>query len=116
MNIEEFRDYCINKPFVTEGVPFGPDVLVLKVHDKMFALAGMTDFDRMNLKCEPERALELRAEYNGIEPGYHMSKKHWNTVKINFDVPHDLLFELIDHSYDLVFSSLPKKLREQVEN
>lgn len=116
MNIEEFRDYCMSKPFVTEGVPFGPDVLVLKAHGKMFALAGMTDFDGMNLKCDPERALELRATYNGIEPGYHMSKKHWNTVKVNMDVPRDLLFELIDDSYDLVFSSLPKKIREQVEN
>lgn len=116
MNIEEFRDYCMSKPFVTEGVPFGPDVLVLKVHGKMFALAGMTDFDGMNLKCDPDRALELRAMYNGIEPGYHMSKKHWNTVKVNMDVPRKLLFELIDHSYDLVFSSLPKNIREQIEN
>ena len=116
MNIEEFRDYCMSKPFVTEGVPFGPDVLVLKVHGKMFALAGMTDFDGMNLKCDPERALELRATYNGIEPGYHMSKKHWNTVKVGMDVPRDLMFELLDHSYDLVFSSLPKKIREQIEN
>ena len=115
MNIEEFRDYCISKPFVTEGVPFGPDVLVLKVHGKMFALAGMTDFDGMNLKCDPERALELRAMYNGIEPGYHMSKKHWNTVANNSDVSDDLFYELIDHSYDLVVKSLTKKLQSELE-
>ena len=112
MNIEEFRDYCLAKAQVTEGIPFGPNVLVLKVANKMFALAGIEPFESANLKCEPERALDLRAEYSGIIPGYHMNKTHWNTLKSNEDVPDKLFYELIDHSYDLVVQSLPKKIRE----
>jgi predicted DNA-binding protein (MmcQ/YjbR family) len=115
MNIEEFREYCLSKPFVTEGLPFGPDTLVLKVHGKMFALAGIDNFSGINLKCDPERAIELRAEYNGIKPGYHMSKVHWNTVSVNEDVSYKMILALIDHSYDLVFASLPKKIRESQE-
>ena len=113
MNIETFRDYCLNKKGVTEGTPFGDDVLVFKVMNKMFALARMNDeIFRFNLKCDPDRSLELREEYEDIIPGYHMDKKHWNTILAgNNQVPEKLQRELIDHSYELVTASLPKKVQ-----
>ncbi len=109
MNIESFREYCLSKKEVTEGTPFGPDVLVLKVGGKMFALTGIDRFVSINLKCDPERAVELREQYTGILPGYHMNKQHWNTVMMDGSVPQKLVIELIDDSYDLVLKSLPKK-------
>ena len=115
MNIEEYREYCLSKPGVTEGFPFGPDTLVLRVGGKIFTIAGMENFERVNLKCNPERALELREEFSGIIPGYHMNKQHWNTVYVNGSVPQKLVRELIDHSYDLVFKSLPIAKREGLE-
>lgn len=115
MNIEEYREYCLSKPGVTEGFPFGPDTLVLRVGGKIFTIAGMENFERVNLKCDPERAVELREEYSGIIPGYHMNKQHWNTVYTNGSVPQKLVRELIDHSYDLVLKSLPKAKREELE-
>jgi predicted DNA-binding protein (MmcQ/YjbR family) len=114
MHIEAFRSYCLEKPGTTEGLPFGPEVLVFKVLGKMFALCRIEDFSSVNLKCDPERALELREHYTAVEPGYHMSKKHWNTITVNGDVSDDMLFELVDHSYDLVLASLPKKDQEAV--
>lgn len=113
MNIEEFRAYCLSKPGVTEEFPFGPETLVYKVAGKMFTASGLENFDRANLKCDPERAIELREEYEGIIPGWHMNKQHWNTVYMDGSVPEKLVRELIDHSYDLVFQSLPKKVREE---
>ena len=95
MNIEEYRDYCIAKPGVTEGFPFDEKALVFKVMDKMFALTNITLFESVNLKCDPEKAIELREEYEGINTGYHMSKKHWNTVIIDSDVSTELLISLI---------------------
>ena len=116
MNIDTFRDYCLHKKGVTEGLPFGPDTLVFKVMGKMFALVGLDEVPlRANLKCDPERALELRDRYEGVLPGYHMSKVHWNTVKINSDVPDALFYELIDHSYELVVQKLPKKIQKTLE-
>jgi len=112
MNIEEYREYCLSKPGVTEGFPFGPDTLVLRVGGKIFTIAGFENFERVNLKCDPERAIELREEYTGIIPGYHMNKQHWNTVYTDGSVPQKLVRELIDHSYDLVLKSLPKAKRE----
>ena len=114
MHIESFREYCLAKKAVTEGLPFGETVLVFKVAGKMFALAAMDrDPFQVNLKCDPERAVELRDEYEDIIPGYHMSKVYWNSVIIgNGRLPNKLLKELIDHSYDLVVSSLTKKQRE----
>src|SRR5690606_20108293 len=98
--------------------PFDEDTLVFKVGGKMFVLTSLTGWEKgnpaANLKCDPERALELRAEYDGINPGYHMSKVHWNTVSINADVPDKLVKELVDHSYELIFNSLPKKVREEI--
>ncbi|NPD46564.1 MULTISPECIES: MmcQ/YjbR family DNA-binding protein [unclassified Lentimicrobium] len=112
MNIEEIRAYCLSKPFTTEGFPFGEDTLVFKVHGKMYALANLTKGHSINLKCEPERAVHLREMHSEIIPGYHMNKKHWNTINTEGLLSVDLLKELIDHSYDLVWGSLPKRLRD----
>lgn len=115
MNIEEYREYCLSKRGVTEDFPFDNVTLVFKVAGKMFALADIEGFTSVNLKCDPERAIELRETYSAVQPGYHMSKKHWNTVSIEGDVPDALFFELIDHSYDLVVASLTKKMRDELQ-
>jgi predicted DNA-binding protein (MmcQ/YjbR family) len=112
MNIEDLRNYCMAKKGVTEHFPFDDKVLAFKVLNKIFVLANIENFDRFNAKCNPERALELREMYQAVEPGYHMSKIHWNSVFVNRDLPPKLAFELIDHSYDLIVESLPKKLRQ----
>ncbi|SNC62549.1 Predicted DNA-binding protein, MmcQ/YjbR family [Hymenobacter gelipurpurascens] len=114
MNIEEFRDYCLLKAGVTEETPFGPETLVFKVGGKVFALTDIDTFGSINLKCDPERAQELREQYDYVLPGYHMNKKHWNTVLIGTGASVGLLRELIDHSYDLVRASLPRKQREEL--
>lgn len=119
MNIQAFYDYCLAKKGVTEHFPFDEDTLVFKVGGKMFALSSLTQWEKgeasVNLKCDPDRALELRAQYEAIEAGYHMSKVHWNTVTVDGDVPEKLLRELIEHSYELVFKSLTKKLQAEIE-
>ncbi|NDI97875.1 MmcQ/YjbR family DNA-binding protein [Flavobacterium sp. LaA7.5] len=118
MNIQNFYDYCLAKKGVIEHFPFDEDTLVFKVGGKMFALSSLSQWEKnepsINLKCDPERAMELRAEYEGITPGYHMSKVHWNTVSVNSDVPLSLLKGLIDHSYELVFKSLTKKIQAEI--
>lgn len=118
MNIQAFYDYCLSKKGVTEHFPFDEETLVFKVGGKMFALSSLKQWEKgepsINLKCDPERALELRAEYEAIEAGYHMSKVHWNTVTVHGDVSLSLLKELIDHSYDLVFKSLTKKIQTEI--
>lgn len=118
MNIEEFREYCIAKKGVTESFPFDDKALVFKVMGKMFALTSVAVHPATaNLKCNPERAIELREEYDGlIFPGYHMSKVHWNTVEIEKNIPHNLIIELIDHSYNLVVKGLTKKLQAELAN
>lgn len=116
MNIEEFRDYCLKKKGVTEELPFGPDTLVFKVMNKMFALTNIEEFKSINLKCNPEKAIELREKFNGIKPGFHMNKKHWNTVEINDDVPDAKIIYLINHSYELVVSKLTKKEKEALSS
>lgn len=120
MNIEQFREYCISKKGVTEEFPFDFDTLVFKVMGKMFALAPLSRWEEgsetINLKCDPERALELRGEYDSVNAGFHMSKKHWNTVTANQDVSDELLLELVDHSYELVVKGLTKKLKLELEN
>jgi predicted DNA-binding protein (MmcQ/YjbR family) len=109
MDLAKFREYCLNKPLVTEGTPFGEDVLVFKVGGKIFALAALDEVPATaNLKCDPDLALELRDRYEQIRPGYHMNKKHWNTVEIESGISGDELRKMIDHSYDLVARSLPK--------
>ena len=111
MNIESLREYCIAKAGVTESFPFGDDTLVFKVGEKIFLLAGLTNPQSFNVKCDPEKAIVLREQYSEIIPGYHMNKKHWNTVYYNQSLSQNILKELIDHSYELVFSSLPKSLQ-----
>ncbi|MCK0155622.1 MmcQ/YjbR family DNA-binding protein [Cellulophaga sp. F20128] len=115
MNIEEYRDYCIAKKGVTEAFPFDAHTLVFKVMGKMFALVGLNKLPlQTNLKCDPERCLELRETYDGqIIPGYHMSKKHWNTVFLENLSP-EFIKELVDDSYQLVVAGLPKKLKEEL--
>jgi predicted DNA-binding protein (MmcQ/YjbR family) len=112
MDVESFREYCLGKPHVTEGTPFGEDVLVFKVGGKIFALVALDEIPpRANLKCDPDLALELRDRYEQVRPGYHMNKKHWNTVEIEGGIPIAELRKMIDHSYELVVKSLPKKGR-----
>ena len=114
MFLDDFRSYCLQKPFVTEGFPFDDRTLVFKVDGKLFALLDVNTFDQVNLKCDPEKAIELREQYIGIFPGYHMNKTHWNTVRINEDVPDDIIYALIDESYIRVFQSLTKKRRNEL--
>ena len=112
MNAEEFLEYCSIKRGVEDCFPFGPNTLVFKVGSKIFALAAIDNFVSINLKCDPERSIELRETYQGVQPGYHMNKKHWNTIKVDSDVPHKLIEELINHSYELVFNTLPKRIKD----
>lgn len=113
MNIEQIRDHCLAKPGVTEDMPFGEDTLVFRVGGKIFLLAGLSQGDRFNVKCDPERAIELREQHSEVQPGYHMNKKHWNTVYTNGNLSHRQICDMIDHSYDLVLKSLPKNIRER---
>lgn len=114
MNIEELRNYCLSKPATEETLPFDEDTLVFKVLGKMFALISISHPDTVNLKCDPEYAAELREKYEAIRPGYHMSKKHWNTVELNSGLGKKLICDLIDHSYDQVVAGMPKKLQNEV--
>jgi predicted DNA-binding protein (MmcQ/YjbR family) len=115
MDLEQFREYCLSKAAATEGTPFGEDVLVFKVAGKMFALAALDEVPAtVNLKCEPDLALELRDRYEQVRPGYHMNKKHWNTVEIESGIPMIELKRMIDHSYELVVASLPKAARAKL--
>ncbi len=112
MDLEEFREYCLSKPAATESTPFGEDVLVFKVRDKIFALASLDEVPATaNLKCDPDRALELRDRYEDVQPGYHMNKKHWNTVTLGGEIPLRELHRMIDHSYELVVAGLSRKAR-----
>jgi len=120
MNIEQLRDFCMAKKGVTEHFPFDEVTLVFKVMNKMFALTGLNSWEqgepKINLKCDPNKAQELRAEYEGVNPGWHMNKRLWNTVTINTsDVSDELIRELITHSYDLVVKGLTKKLQAELE-
>lgn len=115
MTLEQLQAYCAKKSGVSWDTPFGPDVLVFRVAGKMFALAPINVFDTVNLKCDPERAVELRERYVGIIPGFHMNKQHWNTVDVTGGVPQKLIWELVDHSYELVRASLPKKVRDEIK-
>jgi predicted DNA-binding protein (MmcQ/YjbR family) len=110
MNIETLRNYCLSKPGVEETLPFGPDTLVYKVYGKVFLLTGLDSEElSFNVKCDPDKALELREEFPCVQPGYHMNKKHWNTILVDGSVSSQQLKQWIDHSYELVCASLPKK-------
>lgn len=110
-----FCAYCRALPNVEESTPFGPDILVFKVAGKMFALTSKDGHPpSINLKCEPELAIDLRDRYEEIQPGSHMDKRHWNTLILDSDLPSKLVRELIDHSYQLVVEALPKKVKENL--
>lgn len=114
MDIVFFREYCLSKKGVIEDTPFDANTLCFKVGGKIFAIIDIELFESVNLKCDPERAVQLRERYQGIVPGYHMNKKYWNTVEFNTSVPDKLILELVDHSFELIFDSLPKKMRDLI--
>lgn len=118
MNIQQLYEFCLSKKGVTEHFPFDEDTLVFKVGGKMFALSSLQQWENgtpsINLKCDPERAMELRAEFESIKPGYHMSKIHWNTVTFNGDVNDKMICELITNSYFLILKSLTKKMQLEI--
>lgn len=116
MDLEQLYSYCQNKKGVTEDFPFNEDALVFKVAGKMFLLVSLKSWEAgkaaINLKCDPDYAQELRAEYESITPGFHMNKKHWNTVNIyKKELPTKFILELIDHSYEMVVKGLPQKIK-----
>jgi len=117
MDIETYRDYCLSKKGVNESLPFGPESLVLKLMGKIFTIASLDEVPlRANLKCDPERAIDLREEYpENILPGYHMNKKHWNTLVLDGSLQKTLIFELVDHSYNLIHQGLTRKLKEELD-
>ena len=118
MDIQQYYEFCLSKRGVTEHFPFDEDTLVFKVGGKMFALTSLKEWEKgtpsLNLKCDPEWGEELRAQYESIQPGYHMSKVHWNTVAFHGDVSDKMMCELISHSYDMVFKSLTKKIQNEL--
>lgn len=117
MNVEELRAYCLSKQDVEESFPFGEQTLVFKVSDKIFALMALNAEPlSINLKCNPEKAIEFREQHPAVEPGYHMNKKHWNTVTIDGSVNNELIRDWVDHSYDLIIDQLPKTEREKYKS
>lgn len=115
MNIEDFRDFCLGLPGAVEETPFGPDTLVFKVGGKIFALTNLQTFESINLKCEPELAVDLRERYDFVLPGFHMNKKHWNTILIGAGATNSQMHEWIMHSYKLIVAALPQLIRTQME-
>lgn len=115
MNPNDLRDTLLEFPSATEEQPFGPEVVVYKVMGKMYALSAYETPLTVNLKCNPDRSLELRRQYDSVQPGYHMNKKHWNTLTLDGSLPHSLVTELIQHSYDLVVQGLSKKDQKKVK-
>ncbi|MDN3205706.1 MmcQ/YjbR family DNA-binding protein [Algoriphagus sediminis] len=114
MTLSYLRDYCLAKPGTTEDTPFDEVTLCFRVGGKIFAITSLDIFDFINLKCDPEKAIELREKHEGITPGYHMNKKNWNSVSVEGNVPDPLILELVDHSYDLILKSLPKKIQSKI--
>jgi predicted DNA-binding protein (MmcQ/YjbR family) len=115
MDVEKFRDYCLSKAYTEEGMPFGEGTLVFKVGGKIFALLSLdTVPGRANLKATPEDVVQLREQYEAVQPGYHMNKVHWNTIYFESDMDDKELFRLVDISYDLIYDSLPKKVKESL--
>ena len=115
MNVESLREYCLSKKAVTEDFPFGETTLVFRIKNKIFLLVSLDANPlQFNAKSEPDKAVELREQYDAIQPGYHMNKKHWNTVVIDGSIPAALIKEMIDDSYNLIIQSLPNKLREEL--
>ena len=115
MDIEWIRSYCLSKKGTEESFPFDDTTLVIKVGGKIFILISLEGDVSMNLKCDPTLAIELREAHPAISPGYHMNKKHWNTIFLDGSLPKNLLFEMIDHSYELIYQSLPVKVRLEID-
>lgn len=115
MNIEEFREYCLAKPGVTEETPFDENTLVFKVSGKIFALTDINRFDSINLKCDPVKAVDLREQFPEVQPGYHMDKKHWNTISTTGNIPWLVIKEWIDQSYYLVYAKLTRSQKFAIE-
>lgn len=116
MNIEELRDFCLGLNGTSEGMPFDDKILVFKVMGKMFCLTNIENFESVNLKCDPVKAIDLREKFEAVQPGYHMSKKHWNTIRIDDSITSNLLKKWIIDSYNLVAKSLTKKQQEELKN
>ena len=117
MNLESLRDYCLELPGTTEELPFGPDTLVFKVMGKVFLLTSLDSPQfGFNVKCDPEKAEELREKYSDVVPGYHMSKKHWNTINVTGSIPSEILFSWVKDSYDLVAGSLTKAAKQELRD
>ena len=116
MELTTFRDFCLGLKGTTEEFPFGEDTLVYKVGGKMYALTSLDSFASVNLKCDPENAIDLRERYPAVKPGFHMNKNHWNTIENDYSISDKLLLQWVKNSYDLVVAKLPKKERELLEN
>lgn len=114
MTLSYLRDYCLKKPGTSEDTPFDANTLCFRVGGKIFAITDLEDFAFVNLKCDPERSIDLREQFSGITPGYHMNKKWWNSVAVLGEVPDSLILELVDHSYSLILHSLPKKVQAEI--
>ena len=114
MNAEDIREYCMRKKEVTEGLPFDNETLVFKVNNKMFALMSLDGPLSINLKCDPEKAVELRERYDAVLPGYHMNKQLWNTVNVDGSIEDYLIKQWIDDSYVLVIGKMPIKDRQRL--
>jgi predicted DNA-binding protein (MmcQ/YjbR family) len=114
MDMETLSEYCLQKAGVEETFPFGEETLVFKVGGKIFLLASLTEGNRFNAKCDPDRAVELRERHEEVQPGYHMNKRHWNTVRMDGSLKAKEIREMIDHSYEIVVAGLPKKVREEI--
>ena len=114
MNVEDVRQYCIKMSFVTEGFPFDDKTLVFKVANKMFALLNLGVSPSLNLKCDPDEAVKFREHYSAVLPGYHMSKKHWNTILLDETIPDKVIYRWIDNSYDLIVNGLPRKVQKEL--
>jgi predicted DNA-binding protein (MmcQ/YjbR family) len=115
MDMETLREYCLRKAGAEESFPFGELTLVFKVGGKIFLLASLAEGNRFNAKCDPDRAVELRERHEEVQPGYHMNKRHWNTVRMDGGLKAKEILEMIDHSYEIVVKALPKKVREGIK-
>ena len=111
MDLEQCRDFCLSLKETKEGFPFDDRTIVFTVKGKMFCLTDIETFEYINIKCDPEEAIELRERYDSVTPGFHMNKNHWNSVKIRGNIPDKTLKEWITNSYNLIVLSLPKKVR-----
>ena len=116
MNIEDLRNFCLSLKGTEEGFPFDESTIVFKVKGKLYCLTNIDKFSLVNVKCDPEKAIELREQYDDVVPGYHMNKKHWNSLKMEGSLSPDFIKESIKHSYELIVAALPKKIRSELND